>query len=59
MWPDGVGGPPPAFDHNLGLLEAVKDFAIQQLVTQLAVEGFAVAILPRTAGHCHINSAGL
>ena len=41
---------PPLFDDDFCLLQAVKDFAVEALVTQLAVEGFAVAILPGTAG---------
>lgn len=40
----------PDFDHGLGLLKRVEDLPVEQLVAQLAVEGFAEAILPRTAG---------
>jgi hypothetical protein len=40
---------PPDFDHDLGLLQCVEDLAVQQLVAQLSVEAFAIAILPRTS----------
>ena len=48
MWTHGVVVAPPVFDHDLGLLQCVEDFTIEQLVTQLAVEALAIAILPRT-----------
>ena len=41
---------PPAFDEHLGLLQRVKDFRVQQLVSGLAVERLVVAVLPGTAG---------
>jgi hypothetical protein len=34
------------FDEDLGFLEAGEDFAIEQLVPQLAVEAFAIAVFP-------------
>ncbi len=40
---------PPAFDHDLGLLECVEDLSVEQPIAQLAVETLAIAILPRTA----------
>ena len=40
----------PLLDHDLGLLQAVEDFLVETLVTQLAVEGFTIAVLPWTAG---------
>jgi len=40
----------PLLDHNLGFLQAVEDLSIEALVAQLAVEGFAIAVLPRAAG---------
>jgi len=40
----------PLPDDDLRFSQAVEDFAIQQLVTQLAIEGLTVAVLPRTAG---------
>ena len=39
----------PLLDEDLGLLEAVEDLAVEQLVPQLAVEAFAIAILPGAA----------
>ena len=42
---------PPSFDDDLGFLQRVEDFAIEQFVTKLRVEAFAIAIFPRTAGH--------
>jgi len=46
----GVVVPPPAFDDDLGLAQAVEDLAIQELVPELGVEAFAVAVLPGAAG---------
>ena len=40
---------PPAFDHDLCLLQCVEDFAVEQFVAQLSVEAFAISILPRAA----------
>jgi hypothetical protein len=40
----------PLLDEDLDFLEAVEDFTIEQLVPQLAVEAFAIAVLPRAAG---------
>ena len=45
MRPGGVVVVAPLLDDNLCFLETVEDFAIEQLVTQLAVKAFAVAIL--------------
>jgi hypothetical protein len=39
----------PLFDDDLRLLQAVEDLLVQTLVTKLAVERLAVAVLPRTA----------
>ena len=39
----------PLLDDDLGFLEAVEDFAVEQFVPQLAVEAFAIAVLPGTA----------
>ena len=41
---------PPVFDHDLRLLQCVEDFSVQQFITQLAVEAFAIAVLPWTSG---------
>ena len=40
----------PLLDEDLDFLETVEDFAIEQLVPQLAVEAFAIAVLPGAAG---------
>jgi len=40
----------PLLDDHLGFLEAVEDFAVEQLVSKLAIEAFVVAVLPRTTG---------
>jgi hypothetical protein len=42
--------PTPLFDQYLCLLDRVEDLSIQQLISQLAVERFNVAILPGAAG---------
>lgn len=39
---------PQNLDHDLCLLERVEEFAIEQFVTEFAVEGFAVSVFPRT-----------
>ena len=49
MGSDGVVVVTPLFDEDLGFLEAAEDFASEQLVPQLPVEAFAVAILPGAA----------
>ena len=51
MRPHRVVVMPPCFDDDLGLLEGVEDFAIEELIAQLGVEALAIAILPRAAGH--------
>jgi hypothetical protein len=40
----------PLLDDDNGLLQAVEDFTVQAFVAQLSVEGFAIAVLPGTAG---------
>jgi hypothetical protein len=47
VWPYGVVVLAPLFDQHLGFLERVEHLAVQQLVAELAVEGFDVAVLPR------------
>ena len=49
MGSDGVVEVPPLFDEDLGLPEAAEDLPVEQLVPQLPVEAFAIAILPRAA----------
>ena len=38
VWPFLVVMLPPLFDQNLGLLQRIEDLAVEQLVSQLAVE---------------------
>src|SRR5271155_5002348 len=40
---------PPLLDHDLCLLQRVKDLSIQAFIPQLPVEALAVTVLPRTA----------
>jgi len=40
---------PPGLDQDLGLDQAEEDLAVEQLIAQLAVEAFAVAVFPRAA----------
>ena len=50
MRSNGVVVLPPLLDHDLCLVQAVEDFSVEQLVAQLPVERFAVAVLPGAAG---------
>ena len=50
MRPDGVVVPTPGFDDHLGFLSGSEPLHRQAFVTQLAVEGFVGAILPRFPG---------
>src|SRR4051794_959434 len=47
--PDLVVGVSPSLDQHRCLLQAVEDLEVQQLVSELAVEAFAVAVSPGTA----------
>ena len=49
MGSHGVVLPAPLLNDDLCLLETVEDFAVEQLVAQLSIEGLAVAVLPRAA----------
>jgi hypothetical protein len=44
VWAQSVVVAPPVFDHDLSFLQGVKDFSVEQFVTQFAVEGFAIAV---------------
>ena len=55
MRPDCAKVPPPAFDDDLGLLQHIEDFTIEQFITQARVEALDVAILPR-ATRCDVGS---
>ena len=39
----------PLLDDDLGFLEAVEDFAVEQLIAQLRVVALAIAVIPRAA----------
>jgi hypothetical protein len=41
----------PVFDDDLRLLERVEDFAVEQFVTELRVEAFAIAVFPWASRH--------
>ena len=41
MRPDRIVVPAPLLDHDLGLGQGVEDFAVEQLVPELAVDGSA------------------
>ncbi len=45
----GIILPSPAFNDDLGFLQRVKDFSIQQFISQFTVERFHIAIFARTA----------
>jgi len=47
--PDMVVVVAPSLDQNDGLLQVVEDLPVQELVTEFAIEGFAVAVLPGAA----------
>ena len=44
----GVVESTPLLDEYDGFRQRVEDFAVQELVSEFAVEAFVVAILPRT-----------
>ena len=46
MWSDGVVVNAPFLDQDLGLLLAVEQFTIEQLVAEPGVEAFTVSIFP-------------
>ena len=41
---------PPAFDEHLGFSEGCEQFHVQDLVSELRVKAFAIAVLPWTSG---------
>jgi len=57
VWPYLVVMLPPVFDYDLRLFQCVEDFAVEQLVAQLSIEAFAIAILPR-ASRLDVGSVG-
>ena len=46
VWPDGIVVDSPPLRQHPDLLHRVEDFTVQELVPQLRVEAFAVAVLP-------------
>ena len=50
VWSDRVVLPAAPFDQDLCLGERVEDLPVEEFITQLAVERFDIAVLPRTAG---------
>ena len=49
MWPDAVVDLSPVLGQDGHLLQRVEDLAVQQLVAELSVETFDVAVLPGAA----------
>src|SRR6059058_186383 len=47
MRSNGVVHPPPPLDEYLRFQQRVEHFAVEQLVTKLAIEALDVAVLPR------------
>jgi hypothetical protein len=47
MWALCVVVDAPGLDYHLSFLETVEDLAIQAFIPELAIEGLAVAVLPR------------
>lgn len=50
MWSDRVVLIAPLLNDDPGFRQAVEDFLVEALVTQFAVEGLAIAVLPGAAG---------
>src|ERR1700677_4562712 len=50
VWSDGVVVDAPAFGQHAQFFHGIEEFAVEELVAQLGVEAFAVAVLPRRAG---------
>src|SRR6267154_959547 len=52
VWPDGVVVNSPPFRQHPDLLYRIEDFAVQELVPQLRIEGLAVPVFaPVPASH--------
>ena len=49
MRPDSVVLATPSFDEDFGLLQGVEDLAVEELVPQVGIEAFNVAVFPRAA----------
>ena len=48
--PDAVVVPSPVLDEHLRFLKGVEDLCIQEFISELAIEGFDIAVLPGTTG---------
>jgi hypothetical protein len=46
VWSDGVGVDAPALGQHAQVFDRVEEFAVEELVAQLGVEAFPVAVLP-------------
>lgn len=46
MGPHRIVMPSPLLDDDLCFLEGVKDLAVEQLISELAVKAFIVTVLP-------------
>ena len=51
MGPDPVVVPAPVFGDDLSFLERIKDLAIQEFISQFAVETLAVTVFPGAPRH--------
>ena len=49
MGPRSIEVNAPLLDKHLSFAEAVEQFPIQELISELAIEAFTIAVLPRTA----------
>ena len=49
MWSYRVVFSPPGFCHNPRLENRIEDLPVQEFVSQLAVEGFDIPVLPGTS----------
>jgi len=49
VWSDGVVIFAPTLDQYLRFAEGLKQFPVQQFISELAVERFTVTVLPRAA----------
>ena len=58
MGPDPVVVAAPVFGDDLSFLERIKDLAIQEFISQVAVKALAVAVFPRAPRHDVGRKAG-
>jgi len=48
MWAMRIVLPSPAFNDDLSFLSRVKEFSVQQFVSEFAIKRFHIPILPGT-----------